>query len=123
MAVLTQIGLVGMPIAAPEEDIGMVLRRGMPTIAPEAANVDTVSGEIALKFAEMVFVHNYGQDVTRAQLPLKLFDHGEYWHIEGSNIVPSSPYLSDPIGGRLVINIVKYNGQITNLAREFVFEP
>lgn len=78
-------------MAAPEDSASMMLRRGMPTIAPEAANVDTVSADIALKFAEMVFAHNYGPDVIKAQLPLILFDCGECWHIEGGKSYPHHP--------------------------------
>lgn len=53
-------------------------------------------------------------------LPLTLFDRGDSWEIQGSNIAPSSLGLQDSTGGVFVMIIAKTDGKITKLIREMV---
>ena len=77
---------------------------------------ETISSDIALRLAEMVFVHNYGREVTEAQLPLSISDGGDRWKIHGRESASSS----DPkavSGGRLAITIMKADARIVDLER------
>jgi hypothetical protein len=98
-----------------DEDMPMFLRR--------ATETETISADIALRIAEMVFEHNYGKAVTDLQLPLAVHDGGDRWTVEGSNVVASSPDLGDPVGGKLRMTIMKVDGRIVQLARELVPGP
>jgi hypothetical protein len=77
---------------------------------------ETISSDIALRLAEMVFVHNYGREVTEAHLPLSISDGGDRWEIHGRQAASSA----DPkaaSGGRLAITIMKADARIVDLER------
>ena len=95
-----------------DEDMSMLLAR--------ARHVETISSDIAIKLAEMIFRRSYGSKTTDGQLPLIAHDQGDRWEVEGSNNVPSSIDLSDPLGGKLVIIIMKTDCRIVKLARILV---
>ena len=79
--------------------------RGAPT-------AETISSDIALRLAEMVFAHSYGRAVTDAQLPLSIADGGDRWEIRGRTAA-SSP--SD--AGRLGITIMKADARIVEMVK------
>jgi hypothetical protein len=114
VALAALFGYSGAAMSA-DEDMPMFLRR--------ATETETISADIAIRIAEMVFAHNYGRDVTDHQLPLTVRDGGDRWIVEGSNLVASSPDLTDPVGGKLRIAIMKVDGRIAELARELVPGP
>lgn len=113
--VILELTLSGTLAMADPEDISMMLMR--------ATKSEVVSAEIAVRFAEMVFTHVYGEAVVRPQLPLIVGDRGDRWAIRGSSLTPSSPDLADPAGGRLVITIMKADGRIVELVREIMPRP
>ena len=77
---------------------------------------ETISSDIALRLAEMVFVHNYGREITEAQLPLSISDGGDRWEIHGHKAAsPSEPKAA--AGGRLGIIIMKADARIVDLER------
>ena len=82
-----------------------------------APGAETISSDIALRLAEMVFVHSYGREVTEAQLPLSISDGGDRWEIHGRKAAASAPDPKDPSGGRLGITIMKADAQIIELMR------
>jgi hypothetical protein len=84
-----------------------------PRSAPGA---ETISSDIALRLAEMVFVHNYGREVTDAQLPLSISDGGDRWEIHGRKSVSASDAKAAS-GGRLGITIMKADARIVDLER------
>ncbi len=94
------------------EDMSMLLAK--------ARNVETISADIAEKLAVLIFRRNFGDAVTDGQLPLVVIDRGDRWDVEGSTDVPSSIDLDDPVGGRLVITIMKTDCQITRLVRVLI---
>lgn len=78
----------------------MMLRR--------AANAETISSDIALRLAELIFVRHHGNEITDAQLPLGIEDHGDRWLIQGGG--------TPPPGQRLKIVIKKVDGRIVEFA-------
>jgi hypothetical protein len=83
------------------EGTSMLIRRGL--------GQETISSDIALLLAEMIFVRKYGKDYTDARSPLVLIDHGDRWEVQSCDGVNQ--------GERLKIVIVKTNGRILDLAR------
>jgi hypothetical protein len=81
------------------------------------AGTETISSDIALRLAEMVFEHSYGREVTEAQLPLLISDGGDRWEIHGRKAASAAPDPSDPAGGRLGITIMKADARIVELVR------
>jgi hypothetical protein len=79
------------------ESTAMFLRR--------ARNVETVSSDIALRLAEMLFIRHYGQEHTNEQLPLVVIDQGDRWEVHGRDGVPH----------RLIAIIKKIDGRILEL--------
>jgi hypothetical protein len=77
-----------------------------------APGAETISSDIALRLAEMVFAHNYGREVTDAQLPLSIADGGDRWEIRGRTAA-SSP----PDAGRLGITIMKADARIVEMVK------
>jgi hypothetical protein len=77
-----------------------------------APGAETISSDIALRLAEMVFVHNYGHEVTDAQLPLSISDGGDRWEIRGRKAAASP---SD--AGRLGITIMKADARIVEMMK------
>jgi hypothetical protein len=73
---------------------------------------ETITSDIALRLAEMVFRHNYGPEVTEAQLPLAIADGGDRWEIHGRKTA-SSPSDAGPLG----ITIMKADARIVDMAR------
>jgi hypothetical protein len=52
----------------------------------KAAGTEVISSDIALRFAELIFTHHYGKEVTDAQLPLTIVDHKDRWEVKGDNV-------------------------------------
>lgn len=77
---------------------------------------ETISSDIALRLAEMVFVHSYGREVTEAQLPLSIADGGDRWEIHGRKSGSASDAKAAS-GGRLAITIMKADARIVDLER------
>ena len=81
------------------EDVSMLLRRAM--------RQETISSDIALRLAEMVFVRLYGREYTEERSPLVIVDVGDRWEVRSrEGITP---------GERLKIIIMKTNGRIQEL--------
>jgi hypothetical protein len=81
------------------EDTSMLLRR--------AFRQETISSEIALRLAEMVFVRLYGKGYIDERSPLAVVDGGDRWEVRSREGI--SP------GERLRMVIRKTNGQILEL--------
>jgi NTF2 fold immunity protein len=73
---------------------------------------ETISSDIALRLAEMVFVHSYGREVTEAQLPLSISDGGDRWEVHGRKAASSTADV-----GRLGITIMKADARIIELVK------
>jgi hypothetical protein len=68
---------------------------------------ETISSDIALRLAEMIFVRLYGKEYTEERSPLTIADQGDRWEIRSRDgIAP---------GERLLMVIVKTNGRILEL--------
>lgn len=81
------------------EGLSMLLRRAM--------RQETISSDIALRLAEMVFVRLYGKDYTDERSPLEIVDSGDRWEVRSrEGITP---------GERLKIISMKTNGRIQEL--------
>lgn len=81
------------------EDPSMLLRR--------AFRKETISSDIALRLAEMVFAHLYGKDYTEERSPLVVVDREDRWEVTSrEGIAP---------GERLRMVIAKTNGRILEL--------
>lgn len=89
----------GMVMAKADEELSMLLRR--------ATRAETISSEIALRLAEMVFARHYGEATLAAQLPLVITDRADKWEINGSQAAP--------LGQRLRMIIMKTDGRIVDL--------
>src|SRR5262245_35580178 len=81
-AILAMISIAGSvespmafdPVKIDEgEDPSMLLRR--------AFRQETISSDIALRLAEMVFAHLYGKGYTDERSPLVVIDHGDRWEV------------------------------------------
>jgi len=82
------------------EGTSMLLRR--------AKRIETISSEIALRLAEMVFVRLYGKEYVDQRSPLVVIDSENRWDIRSRDgITP---------GERMQIVIEKANGRILDLA-------
>jgi hypothetical protein len=80
-----------------DESASMFLRR--------MHNVETVSSDIALRLAEMLFIRIYGQQFTNEQLPLVVTDRGDRWEVLGC----------EGAHHRLTTTIKKIDGRIVEL--------
>jgi len=79
--------------------MSMTLRR--------ATRAETISSEITLHLAEMLFIRHYGSDHTNEQLPLTYVDRGDRWDIhENGKALP---------GQRLKMAIMKTDERIVEL--------
>jgi hypothetical protein len=82
-----------------------------------AAQTELATRDVARKLAEMVVKNVYGEAELDAQSPLKVYDGGDRWVIEGSR----QPSLSnvDPalLNGRVEVVILKRNCQILKLVQ------
>jgi hypothetical protein len=58
-----------------DESKAMFLRRSM--------RVETISSDIAVRLAEMLFVRHYGEEHTNEQVPLVVVDRGDRWEVHG----------------------------------------
>jgi NTF2 fold immunity protein len=77
-ATITMCGILGTAMSGnddSDEGMAMFLRR--------SRLVETVSSDIALRLAEMLFVRHYGQEHTNEQLPLVVVDRGDRWEVHG----------------------------------------
>jgi hypothetical protein len=79
-----------------DEEISMQLRR--------ATRSETISSDIALRLAEMVFVRHYSHLINE-QLPLEVTDRGDRWEVHGKG----TP------GERLRMVVMKIDGRIVDL--------
>jgi hypothetical protein len=77
----------------------MLLRRAMRS--------ETISSDIALRLAEMVFVRVYGKEYTDERSPLVITDRGDRWEIVSREAITP--------GERLKMIIVKTDGCILEL--------
>lgn len=84
-----------------DEGMSMFLRR--------ARHEETISSDIALRLAEMLFVRIYGKEYTDDRLPLAIVDRGDRWEVRSREGI--SP------GERLEMIIMKTNGRILELVR------
>jgi hypothetical protein len=82
------------------EDESMLLRR--------AFRQETISSEIALRLAEMIFVRLYGKEYIDERSPLAVIDSGDRWEVRSREGVTP--------GERLRMVIRKTNAQILVLA-------
>jgi hypothetical protein len=94
----TGFAMTGNATKYDDESPAMSLRR--------ATRVETVSSDIALRLAEMLFVRHYGEEQTNEQLPLVITDRGDKWEVHGRE---GSPH-------RLIAIIRKTDGRILELA-------
>jgi hypothetical protein len=94
------------------ENMDMRLRRLM--------KVDVIDEGIALKLAEMVLKHTYGQSNVEGQLPLIATDQGDRWRIEGSKWVPFTQYVDNSMVERSRIVIRKSDCRIVELTKIIV---
>jgi hypothetical protein len=87
--------------------------------APASATpgAETISSDIALRLAEMVFIHNYGREITEAQSPLSIADRGDRWEIRGKTAASLPAGAKEPSDGRLSITIMKADARIVELVR------
>lgn len=83
----------------------------------EARKSETISSDIALRLADMVFRRVAGDEVVANQLPFTVIDQGESWLVQGTRSRASSIDLLDPVGGQLIIVIKKTNCEILELSR------
>jgi hypothetical protein len=81
------------------EEHSMLLYRSLGT--------ELISHDIALRLAEMVFVHVYGQDHVTARSPLVVVDRGDRWEVRSRDGVTP--------GERLRIVIAKATARILDL--------
>jgi hypothetical protein len=82
-----------------DEDESMLIRR--------ALRQETISGDIAIQIAKMVFVRLYGEEYAEERSPLAVIDRGDRWEIHSREGI-------EP-GERLKMVIRKTNGQILQL--------
>jgi hypothetical protein len=82
-----------------DEGMSMFLRR--------ARHEETISSDIALRLAEMVFIRIYGKEYTDERLPLVIIDRGDRWEVNSREGIP-------PLQ-RLKMIIMKTNGRILEL--------
>jgi len=103
-AMLCDMGKLTMASETPKcdqhEEISMLLRR--------TQGVETISSDIALRLAEMVFMRVYGKEYADERSPLTANDLGDRWHIL------SRKGVSPP--NRLQMVILKSNGRILDLS-------
>jgi hypothetical protein len=81
------------------EDISMLLRRTL--------HQETISSDIALRLAEMVFTRVYGKEYTDERSPLVVVDGGDRWEVRSREGI-------EPLE-RLSMVIAKSNGRILSL--------
>jgi hypothetical protein len=82
------------------EGLSMFLRRSL--------GQETISSDIALHLAEMVFVRLYGKEYTDQRSPLVVIDNMDRWEVRSrEGITP---------GERLKMIIMKTDGRILELA-------
>lgn len=103
-AMLCNSGKLAMASEAPkcdqQEEISMLLRRSQ--------GVETISSDIALRFAEMVLRRTYGQEYVDERAPLTVNDLGDRWQIRSRKGVTPPDVLQ--------MIILKYNGRILDLS-------
>lgn len=103
MSLVLVVGMISVPMGYAmsdyDEGLSMQLRR--------ATHAVTMSSDIALRLAEMLFVRHYGQEQTNAQLPLIVSDRVDRWEINGSK--------ENPPGQRVKMIIMKTDGRIVEL--------
>jgi hypothetical protein len=97
---VVELAMARDPLTTDEgEGVSMLNRR--------ITRTETISSDIALRLAEMVFVRVYGKEYTEARSPLVIIDRGDRWDIRSrEGIAP---------GERLQIVIVKSNARILEL--------
>jgi len=97
VAILCNTGMLALGSDTPKcdqhEDISMLDRR------------ETISSDIALRLAEMVFTRVYGQKYVEERLPFVVEDLGDRWQIRSREGVPR----------RLQMVVLKSNGRILKL--------
>jgi hypothetical protein len=82
-----------------DEGMSMFLRR--------MRHEETISSDIAIKLAEMVFFRVYGKEYTEERMPFLIVDRGDRWEINSRDGIPSPQ--------RLKMVIMKANGRILEL--------
>jgi hypothetical protein len=97
LVILSNTGMLAMGSDTPKydqhDDISMIGRR------------ETITSDIALRLAEMVFTRVYGQKYVEERLPFVIEDLGDRWQISSREGVPR----------RLLMVVLKYNGRILKL--------
>ena len=97
VAILSNTGMFAMGSDTPNcdqhEDISMIDRR------------ETITSDIALRLADMVFTRVYGQKYVEERLPFVIEDLGDRWQISSREGVPR----------KLQMVVLKYNGRILKL--------
>ncbi|HEX4183639.1 MAG TPA: NTF2 fold immunity protein [Caulobacteraceae bacterium] len=74
-------------------------------------------GGLALRIAELLVGHQYGEDELSQQKPLNLIDEGENWLITGS-----APRREDDRSA-VVVRLSKRDGRIINLHHVYHITP
>jgi hypothetical protein len=82
-----------------DEGMSMFLRRAM--------HEETISSDIALRLAEMVFVRVWGKEYTEERMPLAIIDRGDRWELNSREGIPPAQ--------RFKMIIMKTNGRILEL--------
>jgi hypothetical protein len=80
---------------------------GMSKFLCRARHEETISSDIALHLAEMVFVRVVGKRYTEERMPLAIIDRGDRWEVNSREGIPP--------GQRLKMIIMKTNGRILEL--------
>jgi len=80
---------------------------GMSMFLRRTRGAETISADIALRLAEMVFNRIYGEEYMDARSPLIVSDRGDRWEVRSREGIPA--------GERLQMIIVKSNGRILDI--------
>lgn len=80
---------------------------GMTMFLRRSKGAETISADIALRLAEMVFNRIYGEDYMDTRSPLIVSDRGDRWEVRSCDGIPA--------GERLQMIIVKSNGRILDI--------
>ncbi len=84
---------------------------------------ELASRELALTITEAVFKKVYGEDAFKKQLPLHIREQPDRWIIKGSQDYSEIHPETGDLHGPLIVEILKANCQIVNLAEMAAFPP
>jgi NTF2 fold immunity protein of polymorphic toxin system component len=98
---------------APPEPFAVASGEGMLVMTQMTRGGVVLSGDLAVKLAEVLCEAHYGSEEVERQKPFNVADKGTYWRVEGS--LNRDGKIDGP--GAFFVSLGKYDGRVTDFGR------